>query len=107
MQTLLKNARKFLEEGDKVRVTCMFRQRELARPENGTKRLNFFAEQLNDLAMVDRPPNLEGRQMTMVLTPRPTKPAGKKDAKDQDEQNRGEAVQDHGNGEDNPTQVGE
>lgn len=90
MEFLAKNARKFLEHGDKVRVTCMFRQRELTHPENGKKRLDAFAAVLEDCSVVERQPQLDGRQMIMILNPKPG--AKKKDAKNSDEQDGGEAV---------------
>lgn len=90
MEFLAKNARKFIEHGDKVRVTCMFRARELAHPENGRERLDKFAAWLEDVAVVERQPNLDGRQMIMVLNPKPG--VKKKDAKDQDKQIGSEEV---------------
>lgn len=90
MQFLCKNARKFLEHGDKVRVTCMFRQRELAHPELGKERLEKFATWLEDLAVVERAPTLDGRQMIMIVNPKPG--IKKKDAKNQDEQIGSEEV---------------
>ncbi len=102
MAHLSRNAIKFLEHGDKVKVTCMFRQRELAHPENGLKRLEHFAEMVSEVGTVERPPNLDGRQMIMVLMPKPG--VKKKDAKDQDKQVGSEEVQDHRNGEDHSTQ---
>lgn len=105
VQTNVSKARRFLGEGDKVRFVCMFRQRELTHPENGIKRLNAIAEMLNDISLVERAPSLDGRQMIMVLTPKPTTGAKKKDAKDQNQQDGGKAVQDHGNGEDHETEV--
>lgn len=80
---LLKNATKFIEEGDKVRVLCQFRVRELAHPEIGQRKLIWFAEKLAEIATVEKPPALEGRQMTMILLPKGA--SGKKNAKDQDE----------------------
>ncbi len=102
MGHLARNAIKFLEHGDKVKVTCMFRQRELAHPENGKTRLEHFAELVSEVGQVERPPNLDGRQMIMVLMPKPG--VKKKDAKDQDKQVGSEEVQDHRNGEDHSTQ---
>lgn len=103
---LVKNALKFLDEGDKVRVVCMFRQRELAHPQIGLGKLNRFVEMCGEDAVVERPPSLEGRQMAMILMPKPpgkgTKKDGKEDKRENpDEQDGGKAVQDHGVGEDN------
>lgn len=90
MLFLAKNARKFIEHGDKVKVTCLFKARELAHPELGKERLKKFCELLEDIASVEREPNLDGRQMIMVLMPKPG--VKKKDAKDQDKQDGSEEV---------------
>ena len=90
MQFLAKNARRFLEHGDKVKVTCLFKARELAHPELGRERLKKFADLLEDIGNVEREPNLDGRQMIMVLMPKPG--VKKKDAKDQDKQVGSEEV---------------
>ncbi len=100
----LKKAIRFLEEGHKVRMVCMFRAREVTHPELGRQKLDKFAEGLKDLATVERTPVLDGRQMVMVLVPKPS--AGKqKNAKAENKQDGGKAVQDHRNGEDHETQV--
>ncbi|MBI1333701.1 MAG: translation initiation factor IF-3 [Armatimonadetes bacterium] len=90
MEFLSRNARKFLEHGDKVKVTCMFRQRELTHPENGKKRLDAFAAGLEDCAIVERQPQLDGRQMIMILNPKPG--ARVKDAKNSNVQDGSEEV---------------
>lgn len=100
MGFLSKNAIRFLEEGHKVKVTCQFRAREIAHPELGQKRLAIFAELCADAGSVERAPALDGRLMIMILTPKPG--AKKKDAKAEDKQDGGEAVQDHGDGQDHP-----
>lgn len=107
MAFLIKNATRFLEEGNKVKVTCMFKAREVTHPELGRKRLDYFADQVKEIATVERTPALDGRLMIMVLNPTPkTKEHQKKQhAKAEDQQNRGKAVQDHGDGKDNATQV--
>ena len=64
-----KRARRFLEKGKKVKVTVFFRYRQLRRPELGTKILDDVAEQITDLGEVESRTRLEGRQMTMILTP--------------------------------------
>ncbi len=101
MGHLIKSTLRFLDEGNKVKVTCMFRQRELTHPELGQQRLAYFAEQVSAQATVERAPSLDGRQMIMILNPRPG--VKRKDAQDQNEQDRGEAVQDHGDGKDHPS----
>ncbi len=107
MQTQLNNARRFLGEGDKLKVVCQFKQRELAHSRIGLEKMTRFAEALSDIGILERAPTLEGRQMIMTINPKPQKPAGKKDAKDSNQQNGSEEVQDHGDGQDHPTEVGE
>jgi translation initiation factor IF-3 len=90
----VKKAIEFLEEGHKVKVTCMFKAREVTHPELGRKKLDVFAEQVADYGIVERIPTLDGRLMIMVLNPKPGT-AKKKDAKDPNKQISGQAVQDH------------
>jgi translation initiation factor IF-3 len=61
---------KFIEEGDKVKVTMRFRGRELAHQELGMKVLMRVRDDLDKLTKVEQYPRMEGRQMTMVLSPR-------------------------------------
>ena len=68
-----KNAVRFLEDGDKVKVTIMFRGRELSHPELGEVLLKKMAEQLKDMAVIERAPKLEGRNMIMIVAPKATK----------------------------------
>jgi translation initiation factor IF-3 len=68
--TKTKAVRKFLEEGDKVKMTIMFRGREVTHPENGQVLLTRVAEDMQDIANVDKPSKLEGRNMTMILMPK-------------------------------------
>ena len=68
-----KNAVRFLEDGDKVKVTIMFRGRELSHPELGEVLLNKMAQQLKDIAVVERVPKLEGKNMIMIVAPKPAK----------------------------------
>lgn len=66
----LKNALKFLEEGDKVRVVVRFRSREITHPEFGRRLLERVAELSAGVAAVEKPPAMEGRMMTMILAPK-------------------------------------
>jgi translation initiation factor IF-3 len=66
----LRNARRFLDEGDKVKVTMRFRGRELAHQELGMNVLVRVRDQLEELSKVEQMPKMEGRQMTMVLSPK-------------------------------------
>lgn len=68
-----KNAVRFLEDGDKVKVTIMFRGRGLSHPELGEVLLNKMAAQLKEMAVVERQPKLEGKNMIMIVAPKPSK----------------------------------
>ena len=63
-----KNAQRFLEDGDKVKVTIMFRGRELSHPELGRQILVRMAADLKDIANVERDAKLEGKNMIMILS---------------------------------------
>lgn len=67
--TKTNHVRRFLEADDKVKVTIMFRGREMAHPELGRNILERVAQDVADLATVETKPNLEGRNMTMMLAP--------------------------------------
>ncbi|MCL5021990.1 MAG: translation initiation factor IF-3 [Nitrospirae bacterium] len=62
-----RNARKFLDHGDKVKVTIRFRGREFSRQDLGASVLNRFAMELEDVAKVESQPKMDGRQMVMIL----------------------------------------
>ena len=64
-----RTARKLLGGGDKVKVSVMFRAREITHPEVGRDLLDRFFERLNDVATIERAPSMEGRFMSMVLEP--------------------------------------
>ena len=68
LNTKVNAARKFIEKGDKVKVTLRFRGREMAHMQASKHILDDFAEQLKDVAVVDKAPKVEGRNMTMFLT---------------------------------------
>ncbi len=68
MKTKANMARKFLEKGDKVKVTLRFRGREMAHMGSSKHVLDDFAELLSDIAVIDKPAKLEGRSMQMFLT---------------------------------------
>lgn len=68
LNTKINMARKFISHGDKVKVTLRFRGRELAHVEQTKGILDEFAEQLSDIAVVDKPAKFEGRSMIMFLT---------------------------------------
>jgi translation initiation factor IF-3 len=75
-ETKMKHVERFLAEGSKVKLTIMFRGREMAHPELGRRILNRVAEQVAELATVESSPRQDGRNMTMVLNPT-RRPKGK------------------------------
>ena len=66
----LKNAQKFLADGDRVKVSVRFRGREMAHTNLGEELLKQFAEKCSEIAALDKPPKLEGRSMSMFLSPK-------------------------------------
>jgi translation initiation factor IF-3 len=64
-----RHARRFLEEGNKVKVTMMFRGRQMAHPEIGREVLDKVLKELSDISKVEMHPTMEARAMTMVLSP--------------------------------------
>jgi len=69
----LRNAQRFLADGDRVKVTVRFRGREMAHTDIGKRLLLKFAEECSEMAAMDKEPKLDGRHMTMFLSPKPTK----------------------------------
>lgn len=69
-QVKLRNLRRFIEDGDKAKVTLRFRGREMAHQELGMRVLERVRDDLGELVQVEAMPKLEGRQMVMVLAPR-------------------------------------
>ncbi len=65
----LRHARRFLQEGNKVKLTMMFRGRQVTHPELGREVLLRLTNDLSEWAKVEQYPNFEGRQMSMILTP--------------------------------------
>lgn len=74
-QVKLRNLRRFLEEGDKTKVSLRFRGREVVHPEIGMNLMTRIAADLDDLGSVEAEPKFEGRQVIMVLAPRKNKKA--------------------------------
>ena len=68
LNTKVAAARKFIQKGDKVKVTLRFRGREMAHVQSSKQILDVFAEKVSDIATVEKAPKLEGRQMIMFLT---------------------------------------
>ncbi len=75
--TKLKNAQKFLADGDRVKVSVRFRGREMAHTEIGEVLLKDFAAKCAEIANMDKSAKLEGRNMSMFLSPKPAAPAKK------------------------------
>lgn len=94
----MRKAKGFLEDGDKVRLVCRFRFRELAYAHIGREKMEELSRLLEDYGKRERDPVLNGREMVMVLNPKPSggasKPSGggKKDAKAEDKEDGSEAV---------------
>ncbi len=70
LNTKVNNAKKFIQKGNKVKVTLRFRGREMAHVQQSKHILDDFAERLKDIAVVEKPAKMEGRSMSMVLTER-------------------------------------
>jgi len=75
-QIKLRNLIKFLDEGDKTKVTLRFRGREMAHQEFGMRLIERIREDLAEHGVVEQFPKMEGRQMVMVLSPKPGKKPG-------------------------------
>lgn len=69
-QFKLRHAKRFLSEGNKVKISILFRGRELAHPEFGRDMMNRFLEEVKDIMVVEQAPRLEGRNMVMVVAPK-------------------------------------
>jgi len=69
-ETKTRHARRFLEEGNKVKVTLMFRGRQIAHPELGKLVVDRVAQELADLSKIESAPAMEGKSMTMILAPK-------------------------------------
>ena len=75
--TKLKNGQKFLKDGDRLKVSVRFRGREMAHTNIGQELLKDFAAKCAEIATLDKEPKLEGRNMSIFLSPRPQTPAKK------------------------------
>ena len=82
VQTKAKAAQRFLGQGDKVKVSIRFRGRQITHPEVGLAVMQDFAKRVEDIAVVERKPLIEGRHMIMILAPKTEKPASKAPAKE-------------------------
>jgi len=82
-----RKARQLLGEGDKVKVTILFRGREITHPELGYKLLQRMAETVGEIASMERQAAMEGRRMNIILLPRPAQKAKTKETSDAKNQN--------------------
>jgi len=82
----VRTAERLLAEGDKVKLSVMFRGREMSHPEVGEEVLGRALERLKELTSVEKPPSMEGRFLTVILTPTVKKPAKPKPQEEQEEQ---------------------
>ena len=70
LQFKLRHAQRFLSEGNKVKISVLFRGREMAYPEHGMEVINRFIEAMKDVMVVEQAPRLEGRNMVTILAPK-------------------------------------
>lgn len=68
-ETKLRNASKYLEKGHRIKLSIKFKGRQIAHPELGEEIMNKFADRVKEIAVVEQKAKLEGRSMTMLLTP--------------------------------------
>lgn len=71
LEVKLRAARRFIESGNKVKFTVRFRGREIAHPQRAQMQLDFLREKAEDLALVEQPPMMEARAMSLILAPKP------------------------------------
>jgi translation initiation factor IF-3 len=71
LETKVRAARKFLEQGNKVKIVCRFRGREITHPERARMQLDFLVSKLEDLSNVEQRPTMEARTMAVLIAPKP------------------------------------
>ena len=108
IETKIRNTIEFLQDGNKVKFVVIFRSREYERPQAGEALLRKIAEAVQDYGVIEKPPTMEGRQMTMVVAPA-KKPAAKPKsslaeggathAENENKQDSCQALQAHSNGQ--------
>lgn len=111
IETKVRNAIEFLEDGDKVKFVVIFRSREFGRPQVAEQLLRKIATALEEHGVIEKQPGMDGRQMVMVIAPAKKaapkpKPASTSEGgstnvqeQNEDEQNRSQAVQAHSDGQ--------
>ena len=87
--TKKKHVLRFLDAGNKVKITIMFRGREMAHPEQGLTILERLADDLKDVAVIESQPKMEGRNMHMLIAPLPSAMAAKKKKKNDSKKEEG------------------
>jgi len=70
IQFKIRHIKRFLTQGDKAKISLIFRGREITHPELGKEVLDRIAEEIEDIGVVEQAPKLEGRNMTMLLAPK-------------------------------------
>jgi translation initiation factor IF-3 len=90
LEVKLRNSRRFLEEGNKVKVVCRFRGREIMHPDKAREQLAYLAHNCEDLAIIELNPTMEGRAMAIMLAPRPAilKKLGEEKAQKENERSK-------------------
>ncbi len=101
LQIGLRKCLSFLEEGHKVKFSCRFQSRELAHPQIGEAKMQWFLEELGSGIIIEKPMKLEGNILSMIVSPN-KKGGSSKNVKTQDKQNSEKAIQDNRIGEDHP-----
>lgn len=86
--TKKKHVLRFLSAGNKVKITIMFRGREMAHPEQGLTILERLADDLKDIAVIESQPKMEGRNMHMLIAPLPAAAAAKKKGTDKKDEGK-------------------
>ena len=86
--TKKKHVLRFLDDGNKVKITIMFRGREMAHPEQGLTILERLADDLKDVAVIENQPKMEGRNMHMLIAPLPSAVAAKKKKENEKKEGR-------------------
>jgi translation initiation factor IF-3 len=71
LETKVRAARRFIESGNKVKFTVRFRGREIAHPQRAQMQLDFLKEKAEDISLVEQPPMMEARAMSLIIAPKP------------------------------------
>ncbi len=88
--TKKKHVLRFLDAGNKVKITIMFRGREMSHPDQGLSILEKLADDLKDVAVIESAPKMEGRNMHMLIAPLPASAKKKKEAESKDDEGKDE-----------------